>query len=95
MGAVNLRSLKPDAKVFDKLVFDVNSAYFESNGGYKYAKKLFAEAYRLAVQEARAEVYVLSAVLHTDERNRALSEQFGRDVFHYHLHVVHLPPYVK
>jgi len=90
-GTVSLRGLKADAKVFDELVFDVNSAYFEERGGHEYAKQFFAEAYRLAVQEAGGEQYVLSAVLHADERNKALSEQYGRDIFHYHLHVVYVP----
>jgi hypothetical protein len=88
---VSLRGLKQDAKVFDELVFDVNSAYFENHGGYEYAKQFFAEAYNLAVKEAGDEQYILSAVLHADERNKALSEQFGHDVFHYHLHVVYVP----
>jgi len=90
-GVVNLRGLKPDAKVFDEFVFDVNTAYFENHGGYEYAKRFFAEAYKLAVKEAGGEEYVLSAILHADERNKALSEQLGRDVYHYHLHVVYLP----
>jgi hypothetical protein len=90
-GTISLRGLKPDAKVFDELVFDVNSAYFENNGGYEYAKSFFEEAYKLAVKEAGSEEYVLSAVLHADERNKALSDQLGRDVFHYHLHVVYVP----
>ena len=38
-GAISLRRLKADAKVFDELVFDVNSAYFENHGGYEYAKE--------------------------------------------------------
>lgn len=29
--------------------------------------------------------------MHADERNREASDQLGRDVFHYHLHVVYLP----
>lgn len=29
--------------------------------------------------------------MHADERNKALSEQLGRDVYHYHLHVVYVP----
>ena len=90
-GAVSLRGLQKDAKVFDELVFDVNTAYFENRGGYDYAKDFFAEAYKLAVKEAGGEDYILSAVLHADERNRALSDQLGCDVFHYHLHVVYLP----
>jgi len=90
-GTISLRGLKADAKAFDELVFDVNSAYFENHGGYDYAKQFFAEAYRLAIQEAGGEEYILSAVLHADERNKALSEQFGRDVFHYHLHVTYVP----
>jgi len=83
--------IKPDAKVFCEMIFDVNTAYFEENGGYEYAKKFFEEAYRLAVKEAGSEDYILSAVMHADERNKALSEQYGRDVYHYHLHVVYVP----
>jgi len=90
-GIISLRGLKPDAKVFDELVFDVNSEYFENNGGYDYAKDFYAEAYKLAVKEAGDEEYILSATLHADERNSSLSEQLGYDVFHYHLHVVYIP----
>lgn len=28
---------------------------------------------------------------HADERNRSLSEELGREVYHYHLHVVYIP----
>jgi len=90
-GAISTRGLKQDAKVFDELVFDVNTAYFENHGGYEYAKQFFKEAYRLAVKEAGGEQYILSAVMHADEHNKALSEQLGRDVYHYHLHVVYVP----
>ena len=85
------RGLKPDAKVFAELVFGVNSEYFEQNGGYKFAKQFFDEVYNLAVKEVGDKRYILSAVLHADERNGALSEQYGHDVFHYHLHVVYVP----
>jgi len=90
-GKIVKRGLKPDAKVFDELIFDVNTAYFENHGGYEYAKKFFEEAYRCAVKEVGGEQYILSAILHADEKNRALSEELGRDVFHYHLHVVYVP----
>lgn len=90
-GTISTRGLKPDADVFCEFVFDVNTAYFEEHGGYEYAKAFFAEAYRFAVQEAGDEQYILSAVLHADERNRSLSEELGHDVYHYHLHVVYIP----
>lgn len=90
-GTISTRGLKPDAKVIDEMVFDVNTAYFDRHGGYGYAKQFFAEAYRVAVQVAGGEQYILSAVMHADERNKSLSEQLGRDVFHYHLHVVYVP----
>ena len=77
------RGLKADAKVFDELVFDVNTAYFEENGGYDFSKKFYEEAYRLAVNEVGGEEYILSAVMHADEKNTALSGQLGRDVYHY------------
>ena len=90
-GKIVKRGLKQDAKVFDELIYDVNTAYFENNGGYEYAKFFFEEAYRLAVKEVGGEDYILSAVLHADEKNKALSNELGRDVFHYHLHVVYVP----
>jgi len=90
-GTIVKRGLQADAKVFDELIFDVNSTYFEENEGYDFAKAFFEEAYRLAVKEIGGEEYVLSAIMHADERNSALSNELGRDVFHYHLHVVYVP----
>ena len=90
-GTISTRGLGKDPFIVDELVFDVNTAYFEDSGGYEYAKSFFEEAYRCAVKEIGDEQYVLSAVMHADERNKALSEQLGRDVFHYHLHVVYVP----
>jgi len=83
--------LKADAKIVDEFIFDVNTDYFEKNGGYDYAKKFYEDAYRLAVKEVGNEDYILSAVMHADEKNTALSQELGRDVFHYHLHVVYIP----
>jgi hypothetical protein len=90
-GTIVKRGLKSDARIFSELVFDVNTDYFEQHGGYEYAKKFYEEAYRCAVKEIGGEQYILSAVLHADERNKALSEQLGRDVYHYHLHVAYVP----
>jgi hypothetical protein len=73
------------------MVFDVNTSYFDEHGGYDYAKDFFAEAYSMAIQEVGGEQYILSAVMHADERNKSLSEEIGRDIFHYHLHVVYIP----
>lgn len=35
-GTVSLKGLKPDATVFDEMIMDVNTDYFEQNGGYEY-----------------------------------------------------------
>ena len=88
---ISTRGLKPDATKFCELVFDVNSAYFYNHGGYDFAKRFYEEAYRAAVEIVGGEQYILSAVMHADERNRAMSEQLGEDVYHYHLHVVYVP----
>ncbi len=88
---ISTRGLKKDANAFAEMVFDVNTEYFDEHGGYEYAKNFFAEAYRMAVQEVGNEQYILSAVMHADERNKSLSEELGRDVYHYHLHVVYIP----
>jgi hypothetical protein len=84
-------NFKPKSALIDELVFDVNTEFFDERGGYDYAVQFFTEAYQCAVKEVGGEQYILSAVLHADERNKGLSEQLGRDVYHYHLHVVYVP----
>lgn len=88
---ISTRGLKDDANLFGELIFDVNSAYFHNHGGYEFAKQFYADAYRAAVEIVGGEQYVLSAVMHADERNRAMSEALGKDIFHYHMHVVYIP----
>ena len=88
---ISTRGLKPDAVKYGELIFDVNSAYFYNHGGYEFAKQFYADAYKAAVEIVGGEQYILSAVMHADERNRAMSEALGEDVYHYHLHVVYIP----
>ncbi len=88
---ISTRGLKPDAVHYGELIFDVNSAYFHNHGGYEFAKKFYEDAYKAAVKIVGGEQYILSAVMHADERNRAMSEALGHDVYHYHLHVVYVP----
>jgi hypothetical protein len=90
-GVISTRGLKDDAVKYGELLFDVNSAYFHNHGGYEYAKQFYADAYKAAVEIVGGEQYILSAVMHADERNRAMSEALGEDVYHYHLHVVYIP----
>ena len=90
-GTVSTRGLKPDATHYCELVFDVNSAYFDNHGGYEFAKQFYEDAYKAAVQIVGGEQYILSAVMHADEINRAMTEALGREVYHYHLHVVYVP----
>lgn len=88
---ISTRGTKENAKIIDELIFDVNSAYFENNGGYEFAKEFYKNAYNYAVSKIGGEEYILSAVMHADEKNQFLSEQLGKDIFHYHLHVVYIP----
>jgi len=88
---ISTRGLKPDAVKYGELVFDVNSAYFYNHGGYEFARQFYADAYKAAVEIVGGEQYILSAVMHADERNRAMSEALGEEVYHYHLHVVYIP----
>ncbi len=88
---ISTRGLKDDANLYGEVIFDVNSAYFHNRGGYDYAKRFYSDAYRAAIEIVGGEQYILSAVMHADERNRAMSEALGCDVFHYHMHVVYIP----
>ena len=86
------------AKVFDEMLIYVNTAYFEEHyqsQGYENARKFaiayYDEAYKFAVKEIGSEDYIISAIMHGDERNRRLSEELGRDVFSYHMHISYIP----
>lgn len=89
-GTVSLRGLKDNAKVFDELVLDINSDYFEKHGGYDFAKKFYEEAYHF-VEKEYGKDNIISAVMHADEQNIALTEEYGKPIYHYHLHVIALP----
>jgi hypothetical protein len=69
---VSMRGLAPDAKVFDELVFDVNTMYFENHGGYEFAKKFYEEAFHYAEKKIGAD-YIISAIMYADEVHRASS----------------------
>ena len=90
-GTISTRGLKADATHFCEMVLDVNSAYFFNHGGYEYAKQFYADAYQAAVNIIGGEQYILSAVMHADERNKAVSEALGQEVYHYHMHIVYVP----
>ena len=89
-GQVSLRGLRKDATLFDEIVIDVNTTYFERNGGYEYAKQFYEEAYHFIEEKFGAD-NVISAVMHADEINVAATEELGKEVYHYHLHAMVLP----
>ena len=80
-GKVSTRGLRQDATLFDEIIIDVNTMYFERKGGYEYAKEFYAEAYRFIEEKFGAD-NVISAVMHADEINRAATDDLGKDVYH-------------
>ena len=78
-GVISARGIKADAFRYGELVFDVNSAYFYNHGGYDFAKQFYTDAYKSAIKIVGGEQYILSAVMHADERNRAMSEALGEE----------------
>ena len=80
-GIISTRGLKEDAVLYGELVFDVNTAYFHNHGGYDFAKQFYTDAYKSAIESVGGEQYILSAVMHADERNRAMSDALGQDVY--------------
>ena len=88
---IRVRGLQSDAHIMGEMIFDVNTRYFEENGGYEFAKKFYEDAHKFAVGLVGDERYVISSVMHADERNKAISDELGKDVYHYHLHIVYVP----
>ena len=54
-GQVSLRGLRKDATLFNEIVIDVNTMYFERNGSYEYAKQFYEEAYHFIVEKFGAD----------------------------------------
>lgn len=99
-GVFRTTGLKPDAHLFNEIIHDVNSEYWLSfkEHGYNSAEE-FALAYFHDCLEFDKLKYgedcVLSAAFHADEINRDLTEKYGYDVWHYHMHVVAVPTVLK
>ena len=89
-GMVSRRGLRPDATLFDELVLDVNTMYFDRHGGYEYAKQFYEEAYRFLEKKFGSD-YILSAVMHADEINKAATDELGVPTYHYHMHAIVVP----
>lgn len=89
-GKISTRGHKEGATIFNELVIDVNTRCFETHGSYEYAKAFYEETYRFG-----CEIYgggnIVSAVMNADEINKAGSEELGKPVYHYHLHIVAIP----
>jgi len=95
---LNDTGTKPESSIVAEMIFDVNTEFFEEHyashnytSGYDFATAFYAEAYKMAVAEVGDDRYILAATMHADERNKGISEQLGRDVYHYHLHVTYIP----
>lgn len=65
----------------------MNTRYFEEHGGYEYVRQFY---YRFGC-EIYGEENTVSAVMHADEINKAVSEEMDKSVYHYHLHIVAIP----
>ncbi|MGI6773032.1 MAG: plasmid recombination protein [Acutalibacteraceae bacterium] len=76
--------------VFDEMIMDVNTDYFEQNGSYEYACRFYEEAFHFA-EKVYGKDNIISAVMHADELNVAMAEKYGRPIYHYHLHIMALP----
>ena len=83
-AAWNVHFKKPTASYTDLF------AQLEASGAIS-TRGLKPDATHAAVQIVGGEQYILSAVMHADEINRAMTEALGREVYHYHLHVVYVP----
>lgn len=89
-GTVSLKGLKSDATVFNEMILDVNTDYFERNGGYDFACRFYEEAFHFA-EKLYGKDNIISAVMHADELNIAMTEKYGKPIYHYHLHIMALP----
>lgn len=56
---ISLRGLKADVKIYDEMIFDVITEYFESHGGYEFAKKFMSRLFTLPKKKWTVNIYYL------------------------------------
>ena len=90
-GTISTRGLKQDAVHYGELIFDVTRVFPQSRRLRSLHWRSTPRP-RAAVDIVGGEQYILSAVMHADERNQGMSKApSATDVWHYHLHVVYAP----
>ena len=86
-GQVSLRGLRKDATLFDEIVIDVNTMYFERNGGYEYAKDIISMPDDFDIENYTKEVFfmfsgekVLVDLRCDNSLMKTMVDRFGEDV---------------
>ena len=78
-GTVSLKGLKADATVFNEMILDVISP------------TVSMKKHSILQRSCMGKTIIISAVMHADELNIAMTEKYGKPVYHYHLHIMALP----
>lgn len=75
---VSLRGLKDNAKIFDELVLDINSDYFEKHGGYDFAKMFsnFSINYTNEQKDLKEKIEILNTSVSTTEQKEIAITSF-------------------
>ena len=78
---ISTRGIKEDALPLWRADLRCELRLLFNHGGYDFAKQFYHDAYQAAIKIVGGEQYILSAVMHADERNRAMSDALGQDVY--------------
>ena len=80
---------KPYSSSYLKTLHNQLSAIFNYAVRF-YACRFYEEAFHFA-EKLYGKDNIVSAVMHADELNTAMTEKYGRPIYHYHLHIMALP----
>ena len=89
-GVVSLKGLKADATVFNEMILDVNTDYFERNGGYDFACRFYEEAFHF-LQKSSMEKTIFIFRSHARWWAEYRYDESTEADYHYHLHIMALP----
>lgn len=87
---MSLKKLKPNAIVFNEMILNVNTDYFKRNDDYNLACRFYEEPFHFT-EKLYGKDNIISTVMHIDKLNIAMTEKYGKPIYHYHLHIIALP----
>lgn len=93
-GLYTFGELQDGKQSVTEFCIGANAEYFDQYGGYAFAKR-YADCVAEFILNRFPPEEILSLVFHADEIDPTLTTKYRHPVYHYHLHLLHVPVVIR